>query len=169
MIERPMDLIHLFAPHADTIIFHVEAEGDPVACGAAIRHAGAAVGVALNPSTPPEALLPLLPDVDEILVMAVEPGFAGSAFDPSVIEKVRRIRALVERVKPGLPIEVDGAVSSQTIPSLARAGASRFVGGTSGLFLGQDLEEDARALIACIEETVDGSRSRSDTGRGATG
>jgi ribulose-phosphate 3-epimerase len=159
MIEEPLALVHLFVPHADLIIFHVEAAVDPIACIAAIRQAGARVGVAVNPRTPPEAILPVLADVDEVLVMGVEPGFAGGRFVPAVIEKIRQIRALADRVKPGLLIEVDGAVSARNIPSLVQAGADRFVGGTSGLFLGGNLEESARALIFCIEEAV---------GRGAT-
>jgi ribulose-phosphate 3-epimerase len=159
MIEDPLAILHLFTPHADLIVFHVEAAVNPAATVAAIRRNGAGAGIAVNPSTPPEAVLPVLAQVDEILVMSVEPGFAGGRFVPAVVDKVRRIRALSERYNPGLKIVVDGAVSARTIPSLARAGADRFVGGTSGLFLGGDLEQSARALISCIEQAVSNGAS----------
>ncbi len=165
MIEEPLALLHLFTPRADLIIFHVEAAVDPMACITAIRGAGPRVGIALNPQTPPEVLLPLLADVDEVLVMGVEPGFAGSPFVPAAIEKVRQIRALADGVKPDLLIEVDGAVSADNIPSLAQAGADRFVGGTSGLFRGDNLEASARALISCIDQAV-GRRASSPSQAG---
>jgi ribulose-phosphate 3-epimerase len=167
MIEGPSALVHLFTPHADLLIFHIEAAVDPSACIAAIRRAGVRVGIAVNPPTPAEAIRPVLADVDEVLVMGVEPGFAGSPFIPAVIDKVRQIRALADRVRPDLLIEVDGAVSAGNIPSLAQAGADRFVGGTSGLFLGGDLEASAHALISCIEEAV-GRRASSPGPTGDT-
>ncbi len=159
MIDDPLTILHLFTPHADLIVFHVEAAVDPAAAIAAIRRNGVGAGIALNPSTPAEALLPVLAHVDEVLVMTVEPGFAGGRFVPAVVDKVRRIRALSDRYQPGLSIAVDGAISARTIPELAQAGADRFVGGTSGLFLGQNLEQSARALISCIEEAVSNGAS----------
>jgi ribulose-phosphate 3-epimerase len=158
MIEDPLPVVPLFASQADLVFFHIEAAVDPIECVAAIRESGAGVGIATNPGTPPEALLPVLALVDGVLVMSVEPGFAGSRFVPAVIEKVARIRALADPISPGLLIAVDGAVSARTIPDLVSAGADRFVGGTSGLFVGQNLEASARALISCIEEAL-GERS----------
>lgn len=154
MLSEPLELLHLFAEHSDLISFHVEASSDPSACVEAIRDAGARPGVAINPATPPERIVDLLPAIDEILVMAVEPGFAGSPFVPQVIEKVGRIRTLADAVNPGISIQVDGAIGPANIPSLVRAGANRFVGGTTGLFTGGDLEASARSLIACIEQAV---------------
>ena len=140
MLSEPLELLHLFAPHSDLIFFHVEASSDTSACIQAIRDAGARPGIALNPATPPESIIDVLPVVDEILVMAVEPGFAGSPFVPEVVEKVGQIRALADAVNPEIRIEVDGAIGPANIPSLVRAGADRFVGGTTGLFTGGDLE-----------------------------
>jgi ribulose-phosphate 3-epimerase len=158
MIEDPLPVLPLFAPKADLVFFHIEAAVDPVKCVAAIRERGAGAGIAISPVTPAEALLPVLALVDEVLVLSVEPGFAGSRFVPAAVEKVARVRALADRLSPGLPIAVDGAISARTIPDLASAGADRFVGGTSGLFLGGDLEANARALISCIGEAL-GERS----------
>jgi ribulose-phosphate 3-epimerase len=154
MIEEPLDLIPLFAPHSDMVTFHIEAASDPRACIAAIRQHGASVGLAMKPSTPVERVGPLLRDVDGLLVMSVEPGFAGAPFIPATIEKIRKLGKLRDRVHPALTIEVDGAINAGTIPPLVRAGADRFVGGSSGLFLQTDLEQSARALISCIEDAL---------------
>lgn len=154
MLSEPEEVVHLFTPHADLVFFHVEACSDPSGCIAAIRAAGVRPGIALNPSTPPEDIVGVLAEVDDILVMAVEPGFAGGPFVPEVVEKVRRIRVIADALRPGVTIEVDGAVGPGNIPSLARAGADRFVGGTTGLFVGGDLEASARSLIGCIEQAA---------------
>ncbi len=154
MLSEPIELLHLFAAHSDLIFFHVESSSDASACIEAIRDAGARPGIALNPATPPERIVDALRAVDEVLVMTVEPGFAGSPFIPEMIEKVARLRVLADAVSPGVRIEVDGAIGPRNIPSLVRAGADRFVGGTTGLFTGGDLEASARSLIACIEKAV---------------
>lgn len=151
MIEEPLRLLPLFVDRADVIVFHVEAASDPAACIAAIRESGAAVGVGVNPSTLPEVVRPLLGQIDELLVMAVEPGFAGSPYIPATVERVRVLRALCDELNPEVVIEIDGAVSSNTIPALVAAGATRFVGGTAGLFTHGDLAANARVLLASIQ------------------
>lgn len=161
MVADPLHVIHLFTQHSDLVFFHVEASSDPGACIEAIRAANVRPGIAVNPTTPPESIVDVLPAVDDVLVMAVEPGFAGSPFIPEVTEKVRRIRALADAVNPGIRIEVDGAVGTRNIRSLIRAGADRFVGGTTALFTGGDLEASARSLIAFIENAAAGPGSRS--------
>lgn len=165
MIQEPRTLIGLFAPYSDVIVFHLEATDYPTRTIAAIRDAGSQVGVALNPSTPVESLFPLLNDIDQVLVMAVEPGFAGGRYVPSVVEKVRRIRDQLDLLARPIPIEIDGAVSAMTIPGLAEAGADRFVGGTSGLFMKGDLAEHARGLLQVIDRALD----KTEHGQGAGG
>jgi glucokinase len=169
MLSEPLELMHLFTPHADLIFFHVEAAADAAACIAAIRRAGVRPGIALNPATAPESIVELLPEVEDILVMAVEPGFAGAPFVPEVVDKVRRLRALADAASPRIRIEVDGAVSLRNVPGLVDAGADRFVGGTSGLFLGGDLAANARSLIACIEDAAARSSKRSPSAADAGG
>jgi ribulose-phosphate 3-epimerase len=154
MIEDPLPVLEVFAAEADLVFFHVEGTADPVECIEAIRDGGARAGIAISPETPAEALLPVLANVDEVLVMSVHPGFAGGRFVPAAVGKVARIRDLADRLGLGLSIVADGAISALTIPALACAGADRFVGGTSGLFHGEDLEANARALISCIEEAL---------------
>jgi ribulose-phosphate 3-epimerase len=169
MLAEPLEVIDLFAPHSDLIFFHIEASSDPAACIEAIRSAGVRPGIAINPATPAESLAPVLPAVDHVLVMAVEPGFAGSSFVPEVVEKVGRIRALADAVNPAIRIEVDGAVGPQNIPSLVGAGADRFVGGTTGLFTGGDLEASARSLIARIDHAADTPRAHGTDHAGGRG
>jgi ribulose-phosphate 3-epimerase len=154
MIEEPRPLIALFAPHSDLIVFHLEATAEPHRTVAAIREAGCQVGIAVKPTTPAESIFPLLNDVDEVVVMAVEPGFAGGRYLSSVVEKVVCIRRQIDLLGRRLPIEIDGAVSAGTIPALARAGAERFVGGTSGLFRAGSLEQNARDLLDVIDDAV---------------
>jgi ribulose-phosphate 3-epimerase len=155
MIDEPRTLIGLFAPHSDVIVFHLEATADLRRTIAAIRDAGCQVGVALNPGTPAEALFPLLNDIDQVLVMAVEPGFAGGRYVSSVVEKVKRIRQQLDLLGRPLPIEIDGAVSAMTVPGLVGAGADLFVGGTSGLFMKGDLAQNARDLLKTIDGALD--------------
>lgn len=164
MVEAPQTLLHLFAPQSDMVIFHLEANVDAVDFAATIRQTGCKVGIALNPGTPPQKIVPLVELIDEILVMAVTPGFAGGGFIPETVDRVRQIRAIADLARPGLVIEVDGAVSARTIPALVEAGADSFVGGTSGLFVGHDLEVSARALIACIDFSQAQAAHRHSTG-----
>lgn len=94
----------------------------------AIREAGMQAGVALNPSTSPEFLEYLKEDVDLVLVMTVNPGFGGQAFLPAMLDKIRRVRALVG---PRPRITVDGGITAATAPGAAEAGADVLVAGTS--------------------------------------
>lgn len=165
MIEEPLPLIELFAPRADLLIFHLEAIGEPGQTIRTIREAGCQVGVAINPTTSAEAVFPLLNEVDEVVIMAVEPGFAGGRYVASVVDKVAAVRARIDRLGRPVPIEIDGAVGPDTIPALARAGAERFVGGTTGLFRDGDLEQHARDLIEIIERALGTPRTVPPTTR----
>lgn len=128
MIERPEDWIEPFArAGADWVIVHVEAMRAAHRTVAAIREAGAHPGVALRPGTPPEAVRELLPLVEMLLCMTVEPGFGGQAFIPQSPDKLHRLRALA----PDLPIEVDGGIDAATAPLAVAAGATLLVAGSS--------------------------------------
>jgi ribulose-phosphate 3-epimerase len=95
----------------------------------AIKRLGAQAGVVLNPSTPVGALDEIARDVDFVLVMSVNPGFGGQRFIPASVDKIRRVRALLDRVGNPAPIEVDGGVDLGTIRSVVEAGASILVAG----------------------------------------
>ena len=102
---------------------------------AAIRAAGAKPMLAINPATPGDVIRYLLPDIEGILVMTVNPGFAGQPLVPATLEKIRDISYFVEENGyPDLEIEVDGNVSFENAKRMRAAGATMFVGGSSSIF-----------------------------------
>lgn len=100
---------------------------DPLALIARVRARGMRVGIALKPGTPVDAVLPFVDAVDLVLVMTVEPGFGGQAFQPDTLPKVRRLR----QSRAGLRIQVDGGIGPANIAAAAAAGANVIVAGTS--------------------------------------
>jgi len=153
MVENPERFIDRFID-ADIITFHLEATKAPVRLTRSIKELKKIVSVAINPVTPPELLKFLLCEIDEVLVMTVEPGFAGQKFIPQIIEKVRILKGLISRENPSVRIEVDGAISAEIGRDLRSAGAEIFVGGTSGIFmpdgnLNENLIRFKKALSEC--------------------
>jgi ribulose-phosphate 3-epimerase len=130
MIVEPERYIETFVrAGADLVTVHVEACPHLNRTLHQIREAGAKAGVALNPSTPPQALEWVLDSLDLVLVMSVNPGFGGQSFIPSSLAKVRQIRTLVG--KRSVEISVDGGVNHATAASLAQAGATTLVAGSA--------------------------------------
>ncbi len=125
------------------LTIHIEAVPDPARLLKRIRERGAGAGLALNPGTPVEAILPFLSDCDLILVMSVEPGFGGQKFMPVALDKVARIRALVGHDRL---LSIDGGIDPTTIPLAARAGANQFVVG-SAIFDTSDYREAIESLL----------------------
>ncbi|MCY0864457.1 MAG: ribulose-phosphate 3-epimerase [Sulfobacillus sp.] len=114
---------------ADMISVHVEACPHLQRTIEQIRETGALAGVAINPATPVEMLVDILPDVDYVLVMSVNPGFGGQTFWPRAVDKIRRLAALRgERERP--LIEVDGGINQATAASVIEAGADILVAGS---------------------------------------
>lgn len=111
----------------DVIIFHIEAVPEPVPLLRRIREAGCHGALALNPPTPLSAIEPFLDELDAVLVMSVMPGFGGQAFEPSVLEKVRSLRA----ARPGLPISIDGGINPTTAAEAVAAGVTQLVAGSA--------------------------------------
>jgi ribulose-phosphate 3-epimerase len=111
----------------DVIIFHIEVVPDPVPLARRIRAAGCEAAVALNPPTPVSAVEPYIDELDAVLVMSVMPGFGGQAFDPSVLEKVRTLRAR----RPDLRISIDGGIKPDTAADAGAAGATQLVAGSA--------------------------------------
>ena len=135
---------------ADRITVHVEAGPHLHRSLQAIRSLGKRVGVTLNPGTPVEAIEPVIDMVDQILVMSVNPGFGGQAFIPFAVEKISRLRALAGS-RP-IDIEVDGGITPETAPLVARAGANVLVAG-SAVFKGGNAEA-YRTNIADIRKAA---------------
>ena len=128
MVERPELFLEAFAKSGATLIeVQVEATTSLYRTVQTIRELGAKVGVAINPATPVDALVEILPYIDLVNVMTVEPGFGGQKFIPHSPEKIRRLRALSSEVE----IEVDGGIDARTAPLVVQAGASVLVAGNS--------------------------------------
>ncbi len=118
---------------ADFLTFHIEAADDPVAVAKAIRAKGAKAGVSLRPATPIESLEPVLPHVDLVLVMSVNPGFGGQSFMVDAPARVERIGAMATRlgVRQNLKISVDGGINASTGALVAASGADVLVAGSA--------------------------------------
>jgi len=129
MITEPQRYFkHFCRAGADSLTFHIEAVEDPRASLAQIRNLGAAAGVALNPSTPPDRVEQCLGACDLVLVMSVEAGFGGQSFNESSLGRLKRFRELAG---DDVLLEVDGGVSPSTIAACAEAGAELFVVGSA--------------------------------------
>ncbi|GHD01353.1 ribulose-phosphate 3-epimerase [Zhihengliuella salsuginis] len=116
---------------AQSVTFHAEASNAPVKLARDLRSSGARAAMALRPATPIEPYLDMLPELDMVLIMTVEPGFGGQSFLDMTLPKIRRTRAAIEG--SGLPIalQVDGGISRDTILRAAEAGADVFVAGSA--------------------------------------
>ncbi|HEX6516885.1 MAG TPA: ribulose-phosphate 3-epimerase [Nocardioidaceae bacterium] len=116
---------------ADSVTFHVEAATAPVRLARELRAKGARAGMALRPATPVEPYEDLLPELDMLLVMTVEPGFGGQAFLDLCLPKIRRARELISKHGLELWLQVDGGIGPETIERAAEAGADVFVAGSA--------------------------------------
>ena len=116
---------------AGSVTFHVEAAAAPVRLARTLRAAGARAGLALKPATPVEPYLDLLPEIDMLLVMTVEPGFGGQSFLDVVLPKLRRCSEAIRGRELDVWLQVDGGVSAETIERCAEAGADVFVAGSA--------------------------------------
>jgi ribulose-phosphate 3-epimerase len=116
---------------AYNVTFHAEATDDPVAVARDIRAAGAKAGLSIKPGTPLDPYLEILRDFDTLLVMSVEPGFGGQSFIPQVLDKVARVRRLVDSGELSILVEIDGGINADTIEAAAEAGVDCFVAGSA--------------------------------------
>jgi len=135
---------------ANWVTFHAEAAANPAQVSRDIRRHGARVGIAVRPGTALDPYLDLLPSVDMILVMTVEPGFGGQSFMPEMMLKVRQARAAISRSGLDIWVQVDGGISRSTIEQAADAGANVFVAGSAVY-----AAEDAAAEVAALRELAE--------------
>ncbi len=153
MIENPDRYLDDFAAAgAGVITVHQEACPHLHRTVQAIREAGCRAGVALNPATPVETLAEILPDLDLVLVMSVNPGFGGQAFIPGAMDKVRRLAETIRARGLQALIEVDGGVTPHNARALVEAGADVLVAG-SAVFAG-DVAANVRAFRAALLTTT---------------
>jgi len=132
MIERPDDFLKDFIDAgADYLTVHQEALYHLHRTVTKIRDLGAKPGVSINPATPVESLIDILPYIDLVLIMTVNPGFGGQSFIPGCIEKVEKLRTWRKQRGLNFLIEADGGITSETAPKLAQAGCDVYVAGSA--------------------------------------
>ncbi|HEV3153454.1 MAG TPA: ribulose-phosphate 3-epimerase [Candidatus Baltobacteraceae bacterium] len=156
MIVEPENYVDAFRKAgADVITFHLEATCHAQRLLTHIRSIGAKAGISICPQTPVAMLEDLIDDIDLVLVMSVNPGFGGQKFIPRSIEKIRRMRALLDSAGSSAELEVDGGITLQNARDVVEAGASVLVAGSAIFDSG-----DSTAAVKAMREAVDGVPAR---------
>ncbi|OSA96898.1 UNVERIFIED_ORG: ribulose-phosphate 3-epimerase [Clostridium botulinum] len=146
MIENPTKYIDDFIEAgADLITVHYEADRHIDRTIQYIKSKGKRAAIALNPGTPTMVLKDLIPQLDMVLIMSVNPGFGGQKFIPYSLEKIKEVKEMSKHSNPSLLIQVDGGVDSSNISEVVEAGANVIVAG-SAVFKGGNIEENIEAL-----------------------
>jgi len=159
MIEEPSRHVAAFVEAgAEMVSFHVEAEPHLHRTVSHIRELGAKAGVVLNPATPLSALHDILPDVDFVLLMSVNPGFGGQKLIPSVLDKARELRAWIERDRLDARIEIDGGVKLDNLEAVADSGVDMIVTG-SAVFGSEDVRGTMETMVRRLAEQAERGRS----------
>jgi ribulose-phosphate 3-epimerase len=154
MVVEPERYIAEYADlGAGVFTFHPEATVHVQRHLAAVRERGMLAGLALNPSSPMGLVEEVIPDLDLLLIMSVNPGFGGQSYLPGASDKIRRARALLDRHRSGAALEVDGGITLETIEAAWRAGADTFVAGTA-VFGAADVAGAVAALRRRCSERV---------------
>ena len=126
MVSDPIKWAEKYFDKVEMILAHFESCKSPSKVISFVRSKEKKVGFVINPETPISAIKPYLDDLDQVLIMTVNPGYYGSSFLPEMVEKISELRKL----KPGLDIEVDGGINDKTISLVKNAGANMFVSGS---------------------------------------
>ncbi|HPR16888.1 MAG TPA: ribulose-phosphate 3-epimerase [Candidatus Cloacimonadota bacterium] len=131
MITNPANYLEILGKwNIEYVSFHQETEFHIHRQIHVLKNAGVKAGIALNPATPVESIFPVLPDLDFVLLMSVNPGFGGQSFLPLVYDKIRKLKQQAEICNPKLEIEVDGGVNNQNASELIANGVDILVAGS---------------------------------------
>ncbi|HET7236473.1 MAG TPA: ribulose-phosphate 3-epimerase [Actinomycetota bacterium] len=150
-VEAPDGLLDdLAAAGTDAVSFHLEASPDPAPVIRKTRGAGMRVGIALAPETPVASAFPFLDDVDDVIVLAVHPGWAGQPFRSEALSRLREIRREIDRRSLPVDLHVDGGVDARTGPACVAAGATVLVA-ASAIFGAEDPAAAAGTLRRVAE------------------
>lgn len=151
MIEHPENHIEAFAnAGANLISVHIEGNPNIHRTLQALKQLNVQPGIVINPGSPAGAIESVIPLVDFVLVMTVNPGYSGQKFLPESLEKIQKVRQMLDRINPQARIEVDGGVTSENISALYHAGARCFVAATSIFKYPQGIPAGIRALREAI-------------------
>jgi ribulose-phosphate 3-epimerase len=152
MISHPLRFAEAFQrAGGDTLVFHVESDDDPNEVVRAVHALGVKVGAAIRPETPFDAVDGLAPELDQILVMSVHPGFSGQQFLPEVLPKVETARRRLDALGQDRDVSIDGGINPETAVAAARAGATFFVCGNA-VFDAHPVAENLQRLRAALDE-----------------
>lgn len=152
MIENAEDYVDAYLDAGcNSLSFHQEPTYHIQRVLQKIRDHNVQAGIALNPATPLNTLDYILDDLDFVLIMTVNPGFAGQALVPNTLKKISDLKKLLARKRLDINIQVDGNVSFENIPHMIHAGATMLVGGTSSLFVkNMEISESAQKVFSLI-------------------
>ena len=132
MINNPENLIDDFiAAGADIITIHIEAANHLHRLVQKVKSSGVKVAVSLNPATPLNTLEEILPELDMVLLMSVNPGFGGQSFIPATLNKIARLKEMIDAKKLKIDIQVDGGINLETAPKVIKHGANILVAGSA--------------------------------------
>lgn len=146
MIRDPLKYIDEFVKAgSDCITFHFESDSDPLETIRKIKSYGIKAGISIKPGTPVSAIYDLIPLVDMVLVMTVEPGFGGQGFIIETLDKIKEVRKYIDDHSLKTDVEVDGGINDQTIEKVKEAGANVFVSG-SYLFKAASMKSAVESL-----------------------
>ena len=147
MIESPEEQIAQFArAGANIITVHIEPCAHIHRVIQMIKTAGVKAGISLNPATSLSMLDEILPEVDLVLVMTVNPGFGGQTFIENTLDKIVRLRAEIDRRKLNIELEVDGGINTKTAPRVVKCGATALVAGAAIFSSGESIEQAIKKL-----------------------
>ena len=151
MIVNPSNYIDAFADAgADLINFHYEAEMHIDRAIEKIKSRGLKAGITLNPATPVSVLSTILPKLDMVLIMSVNPGFGGQSFIPYTLDKVRELREMANKLNPDLLIEIDGGIAENTIKAAVEAGVDVVVAG-SAVYKNGEIKRNVEVLREAVK------------------
>src|SRR5215470_873819 len=137
---------------SDSFLVHWEGNANLHRTVQRIKALGKRAGVVINPATPAAVLEEILQDIDQVLVMTVNPGFGHQHFLPSTLPKIQRVREMIEQIKPGSDLEVDGGIDAETAPLVTAAGANVLVAGTAVFGANEGVAAAMNRLQASIKQ-----------------
>ena len=151
MISNPDFFVDEFAEAGtDAFVVHWEGNNDLSRTVERIKTVGKRVGVAINPATPAAVLEEIMPGLDQVLVMTVNPGFGHQQFIEATLPKIERARAMIDHLNPGCGLEVDGGIDARTAPLAVAAGADALVAGTAIFDNGESIAAAMQRLRSAI-------------------
>jgi ribulose-phosphate 3-epimerase len=157
MISDPDLYLEEFAEAgSDSLLVHWEGNNNFHRTVQRVKALGKRAGVVINPATPASVLEEILQDVDQVLVMTVNPGFGGQHFIPTTLPKIRRVRQMIERIKPGCDLEVDGGIDPKTAPLTVHEGANVLVAGSAIFSAKEGIAAAMQRIRAAAEKATSG-------------